>query len=218
MRPYVIRWRKAIVLSVLLHIFLWTTGSYLAFHLQAASPPVEEQLVELDVTTEAPGADVVAEPQAPAPQPEIPLAEKPAEPDPALPPDDTVLRDELEDTIPVAVPPVKTAQDAATGAPVVMRSGGKHSGMGTPPVVLSRVDPVYPAGLPQKGVKVTVVLRMQILENGLPGNVDVAVPGPKGLNDAAIAAVKKWRFEPAKDHEGKPMVCSTIISIPFELK
>ncbi len=215
MKPNVIRWRKAIVLSIFLHAFLWTAGSYLAFHLQA-SPPVKEAVVEIDVTSEASSDDQPEVPQASPAPPATPLPEQASEPDDPLPPE--AIRDELADTIPVPVPPLKIDQGATVGTPVVMRSGGKHSGMGTPPVVLSRVDPVYPSGLPQPGVKVTVVLRMQILENGLPGNVVVAVSGPKSLNDAAIAAVKKWRFQPAKDHEGNPMICSTILAIPFEVK
>jgi protein TonB len=214
LKPNVIRWRKAIMLSIFLHAFLWTAGSYLSFHLHA-SPPVKEAVVEIDVTSAA-SSDQLEVPQSSPPQPETHLPEQASETDDLFPPD--AIRDELADTIPVPVPLLKTDQGATVGTPVVMRSGGKHSGMGTPPVVLSRVDPVYPSGLPQPGVKVTVVLRMQILENGLPGNVVVAVSGPKSLNDAAIAAVKKWRFQPAKDHEGNPMICSTILAIPFEVK
>jgi len=208
-------WHKAIALSIFLHIFLWVTTGYLAFREQDV-PLVDEEVMELSLI-DMPGDDIAeAEPQVAAAAPPIP--EVPIEPDPPPEPQPPVVEDDIAEKVvePVKVPETK---EETVVSPDKVNSGGKKIGFGTPPIVLVKVDPVNPPEMQEVGRKVNVVLRMQILKNGLPGKVSIAVPsGYKSINDAAIAAAKKWKFEPAKDNEGRPIVCLTILTIPFTVE
>ncbi|RMF93568.1 MAG: energy transducer TonB [Candidatus Schekmanbacteria bacterium] len=77
------------------------------------------------------------------------------------------------------------------------------------PVLIDRVAPVYPSLALKAGIEGTVILKLII---GITGKVESAqvltVVPPKargiGLEDAAIQAVLKWRFKPAKAG-GKPV-------------
>lgn len=206
MVSYTARWRKAIALSVFLHILLGMAAGYMAVKL-TVPPPDIEQVIELDIASFSDAGPAEPEPEVALPsEPErLPPEEiPPVEPLPAV--NDDIVDPEL---VPIQPIPAEKVE-----APAV--SSSKRSAMGTPPIVLVRVDPVNPPELKEVGRKVVVVLKMQILENGSPGKISVAVPsGYKSINDAAIAAAKKWHFEPAKDREGRPMVCSTILSIAF---
>lgn len=204
------RWHKAIAASVFLHIFFWLTTGYLAFRIPDF-PPDDNEVIELSLMDVPGDAAAEEEPQIASvpPAPEIPL-----EPDPLLEPKPPVVSDTTPENI---VDPVRAPEGKDAGAAAdTVNAGGKKSGLGTPPVILVKVDPVNPPEMKDVGRKVVVVLRMQILENGLPGKISIAVPsGYKSINNAAVAAAKKWRFEPAKDREGRPVVCLTILSIPF---
>jgi len=209
---YTVRWRKAIALSVFLHIFFGVAVGYMTV-MPTLLPPPDEQVIELDMMAALPDDDSSeSEPESvlpSKPEPEaLPLNEEPiiTEPPPAV--TEEITNKEL-------VPIKEVALEKETTAIV----SSKHSAMGTPPIVLVRADAVNPPEIDRIGRKIVVVLRMKIMENGMPGKVDVAVSsGEKSINDAAIAAAKKWRFEPAKDREGRPIVCSTILSIPFTPK
>ncbi|GMA98879.1 TonB family protein [Pelosinus sp. IPA-1] len=209
---YTVRWRKAIALSVFLHIFLGVAVGYMTV-VQTLPPPPDEQVIELDMMAALPDDDSSeSEPESvlpSKPEPEaLPTTEEPIITEP--PP---VVIDDIANKEPVPIKEI--ALEKETTAIV----SSKHSAMGTPPIVLVRADAVNPPEIDQIGRKIVVVLRMRIMENGMPGKVDVAVSsGQKSINDAAIAAAKKWRFEPAKDREGRPIVCSTILSIPFTPK
>ncbi|AIF49809.1 energy transducer TonB [Pelosinus sp. UFO1] len=206
---YTVRWRKAIALSVFLHIFLGAAVGYMTVRLTPPPPP-DEQVIELDMAAALPDAGPAeTEPEVALPSTPLPEVLPPEELPPVEPP--PAITEDIVDSEPVPIKEIPAEKDIP--APV---SSSKRSAMGTPPIVLVRANPINPPELDEVGRKVVVVLRMQILENGSPGKISVAVPsGYKSINDAAIAAAKKWHFEPAKDREGRPMVCSTILSIPF---
>ncbi len=205
---YSVRWRKAIVLSIFLHILFGMAAGFMAVRL-TVPPPEDEQVIELDITSLPDAGPSEPEPEVALPSAPLPEITPPEELPPVEPP--PAISDDIVDSEPVPVKEILTEKDIP--APV---NSSKRSAMGTPPIVLVRANPINPPELNEVGRKVVVVLRMQILENGSPGKISVAVPsGYKSINDAAIAAAKKWHFEPAKDREGRPMVCSTILSIPF---
>jgi protein TonB len=209
MMSYTVRWRKAIALSVFLHIFLGMAAGYMAVRL-TVPPSVNDQVIELDVAGMSESNLAEPEPEVALPSVPVPVV-LPAEEAPVEPP--PAVSDDIVDSEPI---PIKAALEEKDLAAVV---NSKKSALGTPPVVLVRADPTQPPEVDQIGRKIIVVLRMRIMENGLPGKVEVAVSsGQKSINDAAVAAAKKWRFEPAKDQNGRPVVCSTILSIPFTPK
>lgn len=87
------------------------------------------------------------------------------------------------------------------------------------PVILRRVPPVYPDFARRSRIQGTVVLDIEILADGSIGAIEVfrsLMPGPGGFDEAAIAAVKQWQFQPAKSG-GKPVACWIKQSITFEL-
>jgi protein TonB len=65
------------------------------------------------------------------------------------------------------------------------------------PVLLSRVDPVYPQIFVHAGIGSTVVLRCIIDRNGHVRDAEVVVSGRKPFDDAVIAALQQWRYNPA---------------------
>jgi len=66
-----------------------------------------------------------------------------------------------------------------------------------PPVLLSKVDPVYPQIFVHAGVASTVVVRCIIDRNGHVRDAEVVVSGKKPFDDAVIDAVQRWRYTPA---------------------
>ncbi len=83
------------------------------------------------------------------------------------------------------------------------------------PVAIKKIAPIYPSFMKNMQIEGTVILNVVILENGLVGDVSVitsAGEGTNGLDQAAITAVKKWEFEPAKSGN-IPVKCR--VSLPF---
>ena len=200
---YAARWRKGIVLSIFLHVLLGMTVGYVTVS-RSVLPLADEQVIELDIM--ALSDDIVPEPELASlsiPEPDI-VPQEILTPVEQIP----ISRDDIVDSelVPIQAP---LSQVDTPVAP-------SNSKKGTPPVVLIRADSGSLPEVDEIGRKVIVVLRMRIMENGFPGKIEVAVSsGQKNINDAAVATAQKWRFEPAKDGEGRPVVCSTILSIPF---
>ena len=88
------------------------------------------------------------------------------------------------------------------------------------PQLLSRTEPVYPSEAREKGLTGRVVVRIQVLTNGRCGSVTVQQSsGHIQLDQAAVNAVHKWRFVPAKEKgSGQPLACYTTVPIVFNLK
>lgn len=68
-----------------------------------------------------------------------------------------------------------------------------------------QVPPVYPSRALKRGQEGMVVLRVQVTLNGLPSVLKIAKSsGYHALDASAMAAVRKWKFEPI--HNGKRAV------------
>ncbi len=61
------------------------------------------------------------------------------------------------------------------------------------------------------------MLRTVIDEQGLVKDVEVIEGQPYGLSEAAIAAVRTWRFHPAL-YEGEPVAVFYLLTINFRLQ
>lgn len=60
-------------------------------------------------------------------------------------------------------------------------------------------EPSYPRGAVRRGVEGLVKLLVSVSAEGVPLEVDVASSsGDPGLDEAAVDAVRKWRFRPAR--------------------
>jgi protein TonB len=86
----------------------------------------------------------------------------------------------------------------------------------TPPAPLaSNPKPPYPEEARQNGRTATVILKVVILADGTVAKVDV-MRGEEPFASSAVAAVKGWKYEPAR-HHGQAITVYRIIQIPFKL-
>ena len=96
----------------------------------------------------------------------------------------------------------------------IPRFGGTVSQV-VPATVVHRVNPSYPPLARSQGVGGSVVLDATIGGNGSVRKVSL-ISGSATLSDAAITAVRQWRFSPAMLN-GKPVEVDQRITIVFKL-
>lgn len=161
-------------------------------------PPEVEPPKPLPVEKKPPPPEpkVRPEPQKPAPREERPV-ETPrqlltAPPDaPASPAAPVVQVPPEQKPAPPPPPPEAPRAAPAPPAPVTPpRSDAAH---------LSNPPPVYPMAAQRRGDRGTVLLRLIVTAEGLAKNVEVEKSsGHRALDDAAVTAVRGWRFVPAR--------------------
>jgi TonB family protein len=159
---------------------------------QAPPPPVQQPVTEV---AQAENIASTSPPPVPAPtdggqsvQPDLPKIEdlKPAEVEPEKP---SVVEGQVVDLTPDVVRPE----------------------------IVSRVNPSYPPIAQQKKIEGTVIIGVLISERGDVAEAKVLRSGGGyGLNEAALAAVRKWRFRPAVK-EGKRVKVWMTYPIVFKL-
>jgi len=137
-----------------------------------------------------------------------------------------------EAQIPTANVPTARAPDPAEPTPVPARDSGMpapeerptasvEAGADnpeeseTPPRILRIVKPVYPEVALRARIRGLVVLRVLVAENGSPEQIQVVRGAAGGLTEAAVSAVRRWTFEPAR-RNGQPVRAWTTVPIPFE--
>jgi len=77
--------------------------------------------------------------------------------------------------------------------------------------------PIYPPRCLRMGIEGTVRVRVLVGEDGVPQEVTVGKSsGEAALDQAAIEAVRTWRFEPAR-RDGVPVRAWAIVPIEFKL-
>jgi TonB family protein len=103
-------------------------------------------------------------------------------------------------------------------------SGTGGGGASDAPTGLARplggyqVKPRYPDSARRAGVQGTTLLKVRVLENGLVGEVLVEQSaGHRDLDGAAVEAVKRWLFEPARMGE-HPIAVWVLLPVKFELR
>jgi len=101
--------------------------------------------------------------------------------------------------------------------PVALREGAlvPLEEVDTPPKIATVVKPTYPPLALKARIGGIVVLRVLVSEKGLPLDVQVARKAPAGLDDAAVAAVRRWTFTPPLEG-GVPVRTWMTVPIPFE--
>ena len=80
-------------------------------------------------------------------------------------------------------------------------------------VLLSRVAPIYPSDALKDGVRGEVRVRATIDKDGIPTKL-TAVSGDPRLIQAALQAIRQWRYRPAT-LEGQPIETTTTVSVAF---
>lgn len=81
-----------------------------------------------------------------------------------------------------------------------------------------QLKPRYPESARRQGIEGTALLRLQVLADGQVGEILIErSAGHQDLDDAAVEAVKRWRFEPARDG-GQPIAMWVRLPVAFRLK
>jgi TonB family protein len=98
----------------------------------------------------------------------------------------------------------------------VMRTA--NTNFDNPPFVVNPKLPDYPAFANKSGLEGIVILEVDVDKYGNTDKIKVVkslMPGPHGLDEAAIDAVKQWKFEPAMK-DGKTVDATILIPIEFK--
>jgi TonB family protein len=103
---------------------------------------------------------------------------------------------------------------AAVGQPAVARLDSGADG----PKLLHKVTPTYPPEAKQAGVSGIVVLEAQIGLDGQVEAVRVARGADPRLDDAAVAALRQWRFAPVRGADGAPVRVLFTVTLRFVLQ
>ncbi len=111
---------------------------------------------------------------------------------------------------PVPSPPPPPPSGVAQMPKRVSISAGAAQGM-----LVSKASPVYPIDAKQAGVQGTVVLSAIIGTDGSINDLQI-VSGPDLLQQAAVDAVKQWRYRPYLLN-GEPVEVRTTVNIIFTL-
>lgn len=156
---------------------------------EAEAKPIRPPETRTEIIVPQPKVEI-----QPARQPVVAAIAPPAPPAPAAPP----------------------AASAAPAAPAVGTGPVNVANLGTN--LLSGTPPAYPMASRRKRETGTVVLQLVISEEGRV--VDVSLHRSSGfpaLDQAAIAAVRKWRWS-ATIRDGRRVSITGLVQIPFVLK
>lgn len=165
-----------------------------------------------EMTADEPEQEQVAEPEKPQEEPEPEMSPELFEAD---------------------IAPELAAIGAAAGAGVAINLGGATQGMSKDDFVFENYEldqaprpvvktpPVYPYKARQDGIEGVVQVKILVREDGSVGEVLIvdskATSGPKDVfDDAVLASVPRWRFEPGKI-AGKPVTSWVITALHFKL-
>jgi len=115
----------------------------------------------------------------------------------------------------------KTGQSLAAVGPSSSPLGADGTGILTSFAIPKggyQMKPVYPESARRAGIEGTSLLRFEINEQGMVNKVTVEKSaGHEDLDRAAVAAIQRWRFEPARRGSQAVAVWVTL-PIRFELK
>jgi protein TonB len=167
---------------------------------ETAPPPEPAPAVE--ASPPKPAAVAKTRPKAPA-APHAPQQRAPAPSAPESTPEAAVAAAPSAEAPAASPPAVVAAAPIVPPRPVDFAHGNQK--------------PVYPALAKSRGLQGLVLLRVDVAPSGTPLAVTVATSsGHAILDDAAVAAVKTWRFSPATQ-AGVPVAAVADVPIQFRM-
>ncbi|GAA4402241.1 energy transducer TonB [Quisquiliibacterium transsilvanicum] len=173
---------------------------------QSTPRPSPSETLVADSARAAPEA-----PMAPAPQP------SPSPPAAPLAPVDTAPAAPAPAPAPVAAAPARTAP-ASPPAIAVPASGPATSAPRFDAAYLANPPPAYPMISRRLGEEGRVLLRVHVEPDGRASSVELRDSSGFGrLDDAALRAVRGWRFVPARRGE-QAVAAWVLVPINFTLK
>jgi len=87
----------------------------------------------------------------------------------------------------------------------------------TPPHVMRKVDPVYPERARQSRAEGIVILGLIVQKDGSPREIHPVTSPNELLSQAAIEAVKRWRFDPPT-YQGSAVDAQITVQVSFKLR
>jgi TonB family protein len=109
---------------------------------------------------------------------------------------------------------VKMESDLPKNEPVATRPQARVPTEVMEKLVIHRVDPDYPAAARPSNLRGVIVLDVVVGSDGSVVETH-ALNGPDVLAQAAIDALKWWRFEPYRVN-GEPVVAETTVAVEFK--
>lgn len=116
--------------------------------------------------------------------------------------------------------------DGSNGGSGYGNGGGTGSGHGhgdgsgegySGPSGFYQPKPTYPPAARQAGKEGSVLVRIEINEDGIPAAVTVvSSSGDADLDAAAVTGVRRWRYSPAR-RDGQPIASSKDVRVRFRL-
>lgn len=167
-------------------------------------------------------------PPTPKPEPKVdqlpkPLPVKKVQPRPE--PETPILAAQAPTA---AVPAVSVPPDPKPAPPVEARPAPPAPAAPAPPApitppsfnadYLDNPAPAYPPLARRMGEEGRVMLRVYVETTGLPSKVEIRTSsGSERLDQAALEAVRRWKFVPAKQ-AGQVVAASVVVPISFSLR
>jgi protein TonB len=185
-----------------------------------ALPIVPPQIPPMTIEFAAP-APPVLEPPPPAPAPPVVEPPPPVVDELAAKPKPKPVPKPVAKPKPAPAPapkPVEAPPPAPVAAPAPPAPPAPAPV--TPPsanaAYLKNPAPEYPQMAQRRGWEGTVLLRVEVLPSGKPGQIQIQKSsGRDALDAAALAAVKRWSFVPAKQGD---VAQAGWVSVPIDFK
>ncbi len=144
--------------------------------------------------------------------------------EPALPPDVTKHVREIFKQWRI-VPPLSGGQTANLLArfPFKLEKRVKKAeiyeidALNVPPKPIKKVSPIYPPELKRQYVQSELLLVFVVLEDGSVEDVGILKMGSPAFAEAAVEAVKQWKFEPGMK-DGQPVKTRVRLPLSFSLR
>jgi len=144
------------------------------------------------------------------------LAAKPAPPKPVQKPKPKPVPKPEPKPLPKAVEQPPAPPSPAPPAAPVPAAPAPVTPASANAAYLKNPAPEYPSLAQRRGWEGTVLLRVHVLASGKPGEIQVQKSsGRQQLDDAALAAVKRWSFVPAKQGD---VAQDGWVSVPIDFK
>ena len=235
------KWRKALLTSVLFHCLMLTGVGWLGGMFFTSAHPPDFMEMELVSVTDRPeraanpgSSHVVPAKGMPAPAPAPASVPAPMPVRSAVAEKAAAVAEIFGDTVGENSTVQAGNGAAATGGSLAAGTAGGELAAGTAassdapaggktiaaPRLLHKTEPQYPEEERRAGIEGTVAVKIEIQENGEPGEISIVrSSGRAAFDEAAVQAVRTWRFVPAQEVEsGRPVRCYTMVSIVFQLK
>lgn len=118
----------------------------------------------------------------------------------------------------IDLPDIDIVSDIPVGPPPIESEGPfEFGGDIARPVKISGPEPQYTEIARRARIQGVVIVEAIIDKRGRVTNVRVLKPLPMGLDQAAVDAISRWRFEPATLH-GKPVDVYYSLTVNFRLQ